>query len=92
MHAAVYAEPDHNLGALTLGFGEVLVSHHQLRGMECGETISVYGEAGALHLDHGIHTGPMRFGDSGWSSERARPERQDTGRGAALTPIRSTRL
>ncbi|MCC7427746.1 MAG: Gfo/Idh/MocA family oxidoreductase [Alphaproteobacteria bacterium] len=51
VHGAVYRAADHNLGIVTLSFGTVLASHHQLRGMECGETISVYGEAGALHLD-----------------------------------------
>jgi predicted dehydrogenase len=51
IHSAVYRRRDHNLGAVTLSCGEVLVSHHQLRGMECGETVSVYGDGGALHLD-----------------------------------------
>jgi predicted dehydrogenase len=51
VHAAVYRATDHNLGIVTLSFGAVLASHHQLRGMECGETVSLYGDAGALHLD-----------------------------------------
>jgi len=51
IHSAVYRAEDHNLGIVTLSFGGVLASHHQLRGMECGETVSVYGDAGALHLD-----------------------------------------
>lgn len=51
VHAATYATPRHELGAVTLSFGETLVTHHQLKGLECGETISLYGEAGAIHLD-----------------------------------------
>jgi len=50
VHAAVYREQDHDLGIVTLSFGAVLASHHQLRGMECGEEISLYGSRGALHL------------------------------------------
>jgi predicted dehydrogenase len=51
IHSAVYRRRDHNLGAVTMSCDDVLVTHHQLRGMECGETVSVYGDGGALHLD-----------------------------------------
>jgi UDP-N-acetyl-2-amino-2-deoxyglucuronate dehydrogenase len=50
VHSAIYREEDHDLGIVTLSFGGVLASHHQLRGMECGEEISLYGSRGALHV------------------------------------------
>jgi predicted dehydrogenase len=51
VHSAIYAASDHNLGILTLSFGQTLVSHHQLRGMECGETISLYGSLRTVHVE-----------------------------------------
>jgi predicted dehydrogenase len=51
LHSGVYRANDHNLGIVTLSFGDVLASHHQLRGMECGETISLYGTDATLHVE-----------------------------------------
>jgi predicted dehydrogenase len=51
IHGAVYRADDHDLGIVTLSFGNVLVSHHQFRGMECGETVSLYGTAATLHVE-----------------------------------------
>jgi predicted dehydrogenase len=51
LHSAIYRADDHNLGIVTLSFGDVLASHHQLRGMECGETVSLYGTDATLHVE-----------------------------------------
>jgi predicted dehydrogenase len=51
IHSATYRERDHNLGILSLSFGDTLVSHHQLRGMECGEEISIYGTEATLSCE-----------------------------------------
>jgi predicted dehydrogenase len=51
IHSAVYRAPDHNLGVVTLEFAHgVIVSHHQLRGMEEGEEITLYGTKGNLRV------------------------------------------
>jgi len=62
VHSAVYRDFDHNLGAITLEFqDQVLVTHHQLRGMECGEEITVYGTAGNLRVELWYPHRPYRF-------------------------------
>lgn len=50
VHNATYRSDDHNLGIVTLSFGDVLASHHQLRCMECGEEISIYGSEASVHV------------------------------------------
>ncbi len=62
VHSAVYRDLDHNLGAITLEFqDQVLVTHHQLRGMECGEEITVYGTLGNLRVELWYPHRPYRF-------------------------------
>jgi predicted dehydrogenase len=61
VHAAAYSERDHNLGIVTLSFGRVLASHHQLRGMECGEEISLYGSEASVHVELWYPHRPYRF-------------------------------
>jgi myo-inositol 2-dehydrogenase/D-chiro-inositol 1-dehydrogenase len=51
VHSAIYRERNHDLGIVALSCGETLVSHHQLRGMECGEEISIYGSEATLHCE-----------------------------------------
>jgi predicted dehydrogenase len=52
VHSALYRERDHNLGIVTLEFPNgILASHHQLRGMDCGEEITIYGESGNIKID-----------------------------------------
>jgi predicted dehydrogenase len=51
IHSATYRERDHDLGILSLSCGDTLVSHHQLRGMECGEEISIYGTEATIHCE-----------------------------------------
>jgi predicted dehydrogenase len=62
VHSAVYQASDHNLGTVTLEFEhQVLVSHHQLRGMECGEEITVYGTRGNIRVELWYPHRPYRF-------------------------------
>jgi myo-inositol 2-dehydrogenase/D-chiro-inositol 1-dehydrogenase len=62
VHSASYRRRDHNLGIVTLEFpGGVLASHHQLRGMECGEEITVYGTRGNLRVELWYPHRPYRF-------------------------------
>ncbi len=51
IHSATYRERDHDLGIVSLSFGDTLVSHHQLRGLECGEAISIYGTEATIHCE-----------------------------------------
>jgi len=61
VHNATYRDPDHNLGIVTLSFGPVLASHHQLRGLECGEEISLYGNDATAHVELWYPHRPYRF-------------------------------
>lgn len=61
VHNATYRASDHNLGIVTLSFGDVIASHHQLRGMECAEEISVYGSEATVHVDLWYPHRPYRF-------------------------------
>lgn len=62
VHSAVYRADDHNLGVVILEFdNRVLVSHHQLRGMECGEEITVYGSKGNIRVELWYPHRPYRF-------------------------------
>ncbi len=62
VHGAVYRAEDHNLGIVTLEFeNRVLVSHHQLRGMECGEEITLYGTRGNIRVELWYPHRPYRF-------------------------------
>ena len=62
VHGAVYRDDDHNLGIVTLEFqNRVLVSHHQLRGMECGEEITLYGTKGNIRVELWYPHRPYRF-------------------------------
>ncbi len=62
IHSAVYRARDHNLGILTLEFpGFVLASHHQLRGMDANEEITLYGTKGNLHLELWYPHRPYHF-------------------------------
>ncbi len=62
VHSAVYRAENHNLGIVTLEFANrVLVSHHQLRGMECGEEIILYGTRGNIRVELWYPHRPYRF-------------------------------
>jgi predicted dehydrogenase len=62
VHSAVYRDRGHNLGMVTLEFSNhVLASHHQLRGMDCGEEITVYGTSGNLRVELWYPHRPYRF-------------------------------
>jgi len=62
VHSAVYRDRDHNLGMVTLEFPQhVLATHHQLRGMECGEEITIYGTHGNLKVELWYPHRPYRF-------------------------------
>lgn len=62
LHGAVYRARDHDLGQVTLEFeSRVLVSHHQLRGMECGEEITLYGARGSIRAELWYPHRPYRF-------------------------------
>jgi predicted dehydrogenase len=61
LHGAVYRGPGHDLGQVTLEFERgVLVSHHQLRGMGCGEEITLYGSKGNLTIELAYPHRPWR--------------------------------
>ncbi len=62
IHSAVYRNRDHNLGMITLEFPHgILATHHQLRGMDCGEQITVYGTRGNLCVELWYPHRPYRF-------------------------------
>ena len=62
IHGAVYAKSNHDLGIVTLEFeNRVLVSHHQLRNMECGEEITLYGTRGNIRVELWYPHRPYRF-------------------------------
>ena len=62
VHSALYRASDHNLGIVTLEFPQqVVVSHHQLRGMDCGEEITLYGTRGSLRIELWYPHRPYRF-------------------------------
>lgn len=62
IHSAVYRDYDHNLGMITFEFEKnILASHHQLRGMECGEEITVYGTLGNIRVELWYPHRPYRF-------------------------------
>ncbi|MEO8132614.1 MAG: Gfo/Idh/MocA family oxidoreductase [Betaproteobacteria bacterium] len=62
VHSALYRASDHNVGIVTLEFpGHVIVSHHQLRGMDCGEEITLYGTRGNLRVELWFPHRPYRF-------------------------------
>ena len=62
VHSALYRANDHNLGIVTLEFpGQVVVSHHQLRGMDCGAEITLYGTHGSLRIELWYPHRPYRF-------------------------------
>lgn len=62
VHSAVYRDVDHNLGTVILELTDgVLATHHQLRGMECGEEITVYGTQGNLRVELWYPHRPYRY-------------------------------